>query len=125
VTGWVKWSKAQARIINGVRNADLTVDEHLDWISLWLTQQRFADQPKPFRKRMAAQIERWLRDEGDTTPERLGYWYDVILNDGGHEDFLDVALDVWAAIDRAAVQSILLSCDRILREPANVLPLSA
>lgn len=68
-------------------------------------------------------LERWLRDEEQTTREALEFWYGVILR-GGEDERLSGALHVWRSLGMEVVHSILRSMERAV-ESRTVLAASS
>jgi hypothetical protein len=91
------------------------VDKHLGDITEALVMIHFERETPEHRFEARRYLERWLRDEEQTTREALDYWYGVILR-GGEEERLNGALHVWRSLGMEVVHSILRSLNRAVAE---------
>jgi hypothetical protein len=91
------------------------LDKHLGDITEALVLIHFERETPEHRFEARRYLERWLRDEEQTTREALDYWYGVILR-GGEEERLNGALHVWRSLGMEVVHSILRSMNRAVAE---------
>jgi len=104
--------QAQVRRLHGAKVVSpARLDMMLDEIAHFLIRVKVPRGLYAATERYERALVSWLRDEGDTTPERLAYWYTVILTNA-RDDFFDAFMAVMRACDRSVVQSILHSLDK-------------